>query len=107
VRGGNLESQSIDIKLKKLISSALEEPAMPAITIRNLSDETHRALKLLATLHGRSTEAEVRRILDEAVRPRTGLGTALARIGQELGGVDDLELKLQRDKTPIEPATFE
>ena len=61
---------------------------MPAITIRNLSDETHRALKLLASLHGRSTEAEVRRILDEAVRPRTGLGTALARIGQELGGVE-------------------
>ncbi len=49
----------------------------------------------------------MRRILDEAVRPRTGLGTALARIGQELGGVDDLELNLQRDKTPIEPATFE
>ena len=80
---------------------------MPAITIRNLSDETHRALKLLATVHGRSTEAEVRRILDEAVRPRTGLGTALARIGQELGGVDDLELSLQRDRTPVEPAAFE
>ena len=33
---------------------------MPAVTIRNLSEETHRALKLRAAHHGRSTEAEIR-----------------------------------------------
>ena len=43
---------------------------MPAVTIRNLSAETHRALKLRAARHGRSAEAEVRAILDEAVRPK-------------------------------------
>lgn len=42
---------------------------MAAVTIRNLSDETHRALRRRAVEHGRSTEAEGRAILDEAIRP--------------------------------------
>ena len=42
---------------------------MPAVTIRNLSDETHRALRVRAAYHGRSTEAEIRNILEAAVRP--------------------------------------
>ena len=36
---------------------------MAALTIRNLSDETHRALKARAAAHHRSTEAEVRAIV--------------------------------------------
>ena len=44
---------------------------MAAVTIRNLSEETHRALKRRAALHGSSTEAEIRTILEEAVRPKT------------------------------------
>lgn len=71
---------------------------MPAVTIRKLADETHRAIKLRAAQHGRSTEAEIRVILEEAVRPKMGLGTALASIGQSLGGI---ELELVRDKTPV------
>jgi plasmid stability protein len=51
---------------------------MPAITVRNLSEETHRALKVRAAQHGRSTEAEIREILGAAVKPALGLGTALA-----------------------------
>ena len=35
-----------------------------AVTIRNLSPETHRALKLRAARNGRSTEAEIRDILE-------------------------------------------
>jgi plasmid stability protein len=52
---------------------------MAAITVRNLSDETHRALKALAARHGRSAEAEVRAILDAAVSPdeRVRLGSLL------------------------------
>ncbi|WP_425441226.1 FitA-like ribbon-helix-helix domain-containing protein [Ruania alba] len=42
---------------------------MPAITVRKLSDETHRALKARAARHGRSTEAEVRSIPEEATHP--------------------------------------
>ncbi|MBN9072454.1 MAG: plasmid stabilization protein, partial [Rhizobiales bacterium] len=58
---------------------------MPSLTIRNLSAETHRALKIRAARHGRSTEAEVRDILDQAARPedRVRLGSLLAEIGRE------------------------
>lgn len=63
---------------------------MPAVTIRNLPEETHRALKVRAAQHGQSTEAETRDILEQAVRPsqRLKLGTLLAEIGRE-GGLTD------------------
>ena len=32
---------------------------MSVVTVRNLPEETHRALKLRAAQHGRSTEAEI------------------------------------------------
>lgn len=67
---------------------------MPSITVRNLSEETHRALKARASAAGRSTEAEVRLILDQAVNPpqRVRLGTLLSDIGREVDGVDfDIE----------------
>ncbi|MGZ2747006.1 FitA-like ribbon-helix-helix domain-containing protein [Burkholderia stagnalis] len=78
---------------------------MPVITVRNLPDEVHRALRIRAAQHGRSTEAEVRDILEKAVQPegRVKLGTLLAEIGREAGGVD---LDVQRDKTPTEPMDF-
>ncbi|WP_321872667.1 FitA-like ribbon-helix-helix domain-containing protein [Burkholderia ubonensis] len=79
---------------------------MAVITVRNLPDEVHRALRVRAAQHGRSTEAEVRDILEKAVQPegRVKLGTLLAEVGREIGGVD---LDIQRDKTPTEPVNFE
>jgi antitoxin FitA len=77
---------------------------MPAVTVRNLPAATHRALKLRAAQHGRSTEAEIRDILEAAVRPRVGLGSALAAIGHELGGV---ELEFARDARGVDAAHFE
>ncbi|WP_152365401.1 FitA-like ribbon-helix-helix domain-containing protein [Microlunatus speluncae] len=79
---------------------------MAAITVRNLSEETHRALKARAASHHRSTEAEVRAILESAVAPsdRVHLGSVLLRIGQEAGGV---ELDDLRDPRASEPPTFE
>lgn len=79
---------------------------MPAVTVRNLPDETHRALKLRAAQHGRSTEAEIREILEEAVRPRSRvkIGSELAAFGQRFGGLD---LDITREPTPTEPAVFE
>jgi plasmid stability protein len=79
---------------------------LPAITIRNLSEETHRALKLRAAENGRSTEAEVRAILDEAARPAMRLkwGSALVAAFAEVGGS---ELEITRDTTPAEGAKFE
>lgn len=75
---------------------------MASVTVRNLPDETHRALRVRAAMHGRSTEAEIRAILESAVRPssRVKLGSMLAEIGREVGGV---ELEIKRDQTPTEP----
>ncbi len=63
---------------------------MAAVTIRNLPDETHRAIKARAVRNGRSTEAEIREILGEAVRPPAdeGLGDLLAKVGSGIGGVE-------------------
>ena len=79
---------------------------MASVTVRNLSDETHRALRVRAAMHGHSTEAEIRAILDHTVRPdnRIKLGSLLAKIGLEVGGVD---LEIERDKSPTEPLSFE
>lgn len=79
---------------------------MAGLVVRNLSAETHRALRARAARNGRSTEAEVRAILDQAVRPpaRVRLGSALAKLARPLGG---LELDLERDETPAEPIVFE
>lgn len=79
---------------------------MSAITVRNLPEETHRALKRRAAEHGRSTEAEVREILEEAVRPkgRVLVGSTLAAFGRRFGG---LELDVARDNAATEPASFE
>jgi antitoxin FitA len=76
---------------------------MSSVTVRNLPDATHRALKQRAAQYGRSTEAEIRHILENAVRLQHGLGSALAAIGRDLGGV---ELTLVRDKSPTAPASF-
>jgi plasmid stability protein len=75
---------------------------MAAVTIHNLPPETHRALRVRAAQHGRSTEAEIRDILEEAVRlrNRVKLGSLLAQIGREAGGVD-LDIDSMRGQTPV------
>lgn len=75
---------------------------MAAVTIRNIPEATHRALKARAEKHGRSTEAEIREIIESAVRPssRVRLGSVLAKLGREYGGV---ELSIERDQDPTPP----
>lgn len=83
---------------------------MSAVTIRNLPDATHRALKLRAAQHNRSTEAEIRAILEAAVRPeeRLKLGTALAERSRVIGLTNaDIEaLDLAAPSRPAEPMRF-
>jgi plasmid stability protein len=71
---------------------------MPAVTIRNLSDEAHRALKVRAARHNRSTEAEMRAILEEAALPegRVRLGTALAEVSRKMG-LTNADIEATRD----------
>lgn len=84
---------------------------MAMITVRNIPDDVHRALRVRAAQHGRSTEAEVREILASAVKPETRvrMGEALAALGREIGlSNEDFEVFTQvRDKTPAEPSRFE
>jgi plasmid stability protein len=80
---------------------------MPSLTVRNVPEETHRALRVRAALHGRSAEAEIRAILEETLRPveRLKIGTELHRIAQEIGGMDDLDVSRERGEMPA--AEFE
>lgn len=84
---------------------------MAAVTIRNLSAETHRALKVRAAQHNRSAEAEMRAILEDAVRPavRLRIGTALADMSRKIGltNADVEALGQARNKKPAEPLRFE
>lgn len=86
---------------------------MAVVTVRNLPDAVHRALRVRAAHHGRSTEAEIRDILETAARPpeRVKLGSLLASIAREAGGgLTDEEAAIfdsVRDKTPAEPMRFE
>lgn len=77
---------------------------MSSVTVRKIPEATHRALKLRAAQHGRSTEAEIRSILESAVRPKSGIGSALAAIGRSLGGV---EMGVRRDATRVAAAKFD
>jgi len=77
---------------------------MTSITVRNLPDETHRALRVRAAQNGRSTEAEIREILEATVRPnkRLKLGSALAALGDKYA----LDLDIVRDPEPSRIETF-
>ena len=84
---------------------------MAAVTIRNLPEAVHRALKVRAAQHGRSAEAEMRAILEAAVRPevRLRLGSALSDMSRRIGVTNaDVEaLEQARDRQPAEPMRFE
>ena len=83
---------------------------MAMLTVRNLPEEVHRALRVRATGHSRSTEAEVRAILEEAVKPegRVRLGSLLADLGRRAELTDeDFAAFAQRETTAAQPMNFE
>lgn len=84
---------------------------MPSVTVRNVPDEVHRAIRVRAAQHGRSIEAEMRDILESAVRPqgRVKLGSLLAEIGRKVKLTDEEFAIFEglRDRTPARSASFE
>jgi plasmid stability protein len=84
---------------------------MAMMTVRNIPDEIHNALKARAKRHNRSAEAEMRAILEEAILPKTRIqmGDALADLGRKIGLTNDdlTALDLARTTTPAEPMEFE
>lgn len=78
---------------------------MAMLTVRNVPDEVHRALRARAAQHGHSMEAEVREVLETAVRPphgRVKLGSLLAGIGRraKLTEEEFAVFEQVRDKAP-------
>ena len=84
---------------------------MAMLTVRNLSDEVHRSLRVRAARHGHSMEAEVREILESAVSPegRVKLGSLLADMGRraKLTDAEFAVFEQVRNKAPARPVSFE
>jgi plasmid stability protein len=84
---------------------------MAMLTIRNLPDEVHRALRVRAAQRGHSMEAEVRQILESAVSPagRVKLGSLLADMGRQAKLTEEEAAAFEhvRDKAPARPLSFE
>ena len=59
---------------------------MAQLTVRNISDEIVRALRITAARHGRSAEAEHRLILAEALRSETDDFWARADVCRDRSG---------------------
>ena len=91
--------------------NAFKVIAMAMLTVRNLSEEVHRALRVRAAQHGQSMEAEVRDILESVISPagRLKLGSLLADMGRQakLSDEEFAVFEQVRDKTPIRPVNFE
>jgi len=84
---------------------------MAMLTVRNLTDEVHRALRARAAQHGHRMEAEVRDVLESAVSPqgRVKLGSLLVDVGRRARLTDEefAAFTRLRDKTPARPVSFE
>ena len=84
---------------------------MAMLTVRNIPDAVHRALRTRAAHHGHSMEAEVREILQSVVSPegRVKLGSLLADMGRQARLTDDefAVFAQVRDKAPARPVDFE
>jgi antitoxin FitA len=84
---------------------------MAMLTVRNITDEVHRALRVRAAQRGHSMEAEVRDILESAVSPqgRVKLGSLLADMGRraKLSNEEFAVFEQVRSKVPARPVSFE
>ncbi len=84
---------------------------MPMLTVRNLPEEVHRALRVRAAQHGQSMEAEVRAILESAIRPQGSarLGSLLVEAGRQarLSEEEFAVFSQVRDKAPARAVRFE
>ena len=79
---------------------------MALLTIRNVPDDMHRALRVRAARHGRSTEAEVREILAAAVKleKRVRMGESMAALAAKSGWPTKILLPSRVGATRRQPA---
>lgn len=75
--------------VKRTATTVAEKPAKTAtLTIRGVDERVRRKIKLQASMNGRSMEAEIRHILEEAVRP-VNAGLEFHQLARDFGGLDD------------------
>jgi antitoxin FitA len=77
---------------------------MSTLTIRRLPDEVHQVLKLRVAHTGRSTEAEVRAIIEAAVMPQMDFADAMLAVGKMIYG---LNVEFKRKRRAIRTVSFE
>ncbi|WP_404403380.1 FitA-like ribbon-helix-helix domain-containing protein [Pelagibacterium halotolerans] len=77
---------------------------MANMIVRNIPDDVHRRLKILAAERGTSAEAVVREMIADATRPSMKLGDAVAAFARRTG--EDFP-KVERKPDTLRPATFE
>lgn len=84
---------------------------MAMLTVRNLPEEVHRALRVRAARNGHSMEAEVRDILESVIQPkgRVKLGSLLADMGRQAKLTDEefAVFDQVRDLSPARSVSFE
>lgn len=79
---------------------------MAQITIRQIPDEVHRALKAQARAQGKSAEALAWNILRRGLFPadRARTGDLLRSIWKD---ADFSDVNFERDRSPVDPAASE
>lgn len=79
---------------------------MAALSIRNLDDDVKHRLHARAARHGRSMEAEIRAILEAAVRESDPAGNLFTSLLDRFGELGGAELELPARSTPARAADF-
>ena len=79
---------------------------MSSLLVRNLPDNIHEALRTRAASHRRSTEAEVREILTQAVSPNVGLATYAKQLRDEIS-MTGAPIEFVRSQEDVDPAVFD
>ena len=79
---------------------------MAAVSIRNLDEDTKRRLRIRAAQHGRSMEAEIRAILQEAVSEPERSGGLFTTLMERFGAIGGVDLDLPPRSTSPRAAEF-
>jgi plasmid stability protein len=82
------------------------EGAMPSLLVRNVDDDVVRRLKERAKQHGRSVEAEHRRILEAVLAPRWTTRDLVEAL-QSCSWIGELDAERLRDRDPPREFAFD
>ena len=82
---------------------------MRTVTVRNVPEEVHRAIRVRAAHNGHTLQAEMCEILTAAVKPegRVRLGDLLAGIGRKVKLTEEEMTVFDRDYSPARAASFD